>query len=1506
MSSADQDFEECPLSGLGRDDFPAWPTSGEAECQVCFEHSALPRICAACPDGRGCCSKCIRTYFTTAVNDALYAMPMIRCPLCRGRVSTAAWAPFVGPEIQAKYLGNAFALLALRCPDCDETASFFVQPTGGSSPESHTSCSFSSNSVLARARSRAAALRSQLEREELWCDLLTARESTARRQRRTAEQDHNILEARTRAAASTLVEAWRRFRSSEASADEFVAKLHCAWPPGSCGLPRSGLCRAARRRAPLCIEDPERRLAMQLAWLRRYPKVRTTCCRASVCFKCKVRGWHRNLSCEERQRQETGRDAQFCPNCQVPTIWSDGCNHIRCVCGTEWTWEDRSGAGGGEGDNVVDDEDDDSDGSGSTNGWMPSEPPRSRTALELAASNPGAKGSDGSTAAEVLKLLATAQRRRRLPPPPSPSPSPPEFPRRRHARILGRDPWLPPTAPDSGRAGDAQVGCLDGHALEPWDDNRFNWVCDGCEARSSSRPAMSRFRCQDCDFDLCSSCFHKKRLESAVDAVESGATAADDGALVAKAADGRAEEHEDGEAEPRSPQRSSQSDLPSVRGQAFQSSLAAVQSARRRKRAKDVREEHKDEEDEVPPTYSTSGGSSSSSNNGNASRNTKNQQTSSSYNASTDNNTSNLAESTPAARAVGSSDSKINNSRHVHIPSVNGAGSGTDTHDVPSSSSNRSNTNEIHRNTSRKQSTRSRKTRSNSSSSSASDADGDHLESELTSSPKSEEQPQSSGVASASVPATSMPLHLAVRSRNALSVRTLLECGAVPSEATFRELSKLPDEGVRKRLEDELRPHIGKVGQTPMTLWAKLQFGMASEELSWMDSAVNSSVLLALRRERDPDVRERFSAALRLQLGDEWFEALQKGAATEELVLELRDAAFHRRRPDGELVRSLLGAGADMHGRIQSSAGHPGSRGQHDHMDSDLEDDWQSESDDSSSADRQENASTSNYWCPTPKSAISCADLVAMQDSCDEDMLSWVLGTEAATPKELELVLNDVSKWRRERLLVIAVGSRNLLMAKKLLAAWSDSPLPSAFWRAFFSVSDSSIRDELEDALREFLAARGLNLVEVPLWALIQLGRASSDKQKDDDVPDVPWEEEPDISVKMSCDACEKLEALLAVEDELSTDDAMPVPFKVFSALRRCRGADARQRFEELLECKLGKSVFLRQRYRAATQELLWELRRALAERRSPDLAFAAQLLRSGANPRAREVTSNQFDDDESGGEDGPWGPLGARYQSEDGLPRTTLELLALNRFAPPDCVITAIAKAVECKADPNRGPYEKPLTLAVRARHVTAIKALLEAGAQLDRQALSGLQTVSNTEMRHEIEDQFMDIFQRGASSLTMKDVGLWAAVQCGFTTVATREIKDATGQPIDVKVLMALRRCRDDTCKQAVLEALHSRFGRHLLDHLQAEAATAELLMELKEALMDERDPDKELVLDLLALGADTQARAELEESDVETAQNTESSGTGSSSSGDGPESDGEAPRPPRRRRRRWAGRA
>jgi len=89
-----------------------------------------------------------------------------------------------------------------------------------------------------------------------------------------------------------------------------------------------------------CIEDLERRTCLHLAWLRSNPFIVTPCCDTEFCFKCKVGSHHDGQSCEERQREELDVFCQFCPDCEVPTVRTEGCDHIVCVCGAEWTWQE--------------------------------------------------------------------------------------------------------------------------------------------------------------------------------------------------------------------------------------------------------------------------------------------------------------------------------------------------------------------------------------------------------------------------------------------------------------------------------------------------------------------------------------------------------------------------------------------------------------------------------------------------------------------------------------------------------------------------------------------------------------------------------------------------------------------------------------------------------------------------------------------------------------------------------------------------------------------------------------------------------------------------------------------------------------------------------------------------------------------------------------------------------------------------------------------------------------
>ena len=86
--------------------------------------------------------------------------------------------------------------------------------------------------------------------------------------------------------------------------------------------PRSSICRKRELSFLMLIplytikEDPERRVALQLAFLRRFPFVdRPGCsCRKPLCFKCKSSGFHDGQTCTDKQRETADIEAMLPPS----------------------------------------------------------------------------------------------------------------------------------------------------------------------------------------------------------------------------------------------------------------------------------------------------------------------------------------------------------------------------------------------------------------------------------------------------------------------------------------------------------------------------------------------------------------------------------------------------------------------------------------------------------------------------------------------------------------------------------------------------------------------------------------------------------------------------------------------------------------------------------------------------------------------------------------------------------------------------------------------------------------------------------------------------------------------------------------------------------------------------------------------------------------------------------------------------------------------------------------
>lgn len=88
------------------------------------------------------------------------------------------------------------------------------------------------------------------------------------------------------------------------------------------------------------LHDIERQASAITRLLVCYPQFKTRCCQSNYCYSCKISSFHKGVTCEQRMRQEKMIDVQCCPTCQVPTIKSEGCSSIQCLCGHSWRWKD--------------------------------------------------------------------------------------------------------------------------------------------------------------------------------------------------------------------------------------------------------------------------------------------------------------------------------------------------------------------------------------------------------------------------------------------------------------------------------------------------------------------------------------------------------------------------------------------------------------------------------------------------------------------------------------------------------------------------------------------------------------------------------------------------------------------------------------------------------------------------------------------------------------------------------------------------------------------------------------------------------------------------------------------------------------------------------------------------------------------------------------------------------------------------------------------------------------
>lgn len=310
-------------------------------CSACYDTLPIEGMRYSC-SRMGCtgclCTDCLIRLVYVTITSCLYAVPAVRCPgTCMHRIPTSVWREALRNDpappdmhdtisrlsalnadstydeamtaeelLMERYSCNAEALLMMRCSCCDMSAHLFYAEKNG-------------DHILTTTE----------ERMSFLDDFM-------------ASIYYDDIDG-----ALSFLQLLIGYYNGEVAADVLMPKIVHAYSLASSLtadelLPEKPLDENMREmlKTFLCsIVDIERRLCAQLTLFRMYPKIYTPCCDYEHCFMCKIEGHHDGETCEEVQQKETGIEVEYCPGCGVPTLRTEGCDEILCVCGQSWTWE---------------------------------------------------------------------------------------------------------------------------------------------------------------------------------------------------------------------------------------------------------------------------------------------------------------------------------------------------------------------------------------------------------------------------------------------------------------------------------------------------------------------------------------------------------------------------------------------------------------------------------------------------------------------------------------------------------------------------------------------------------------------------------------------------------------------------------------------------------------------------------------------------------------------------------------------------------------------------------------------------------------------------------------------------------------------------------------------------------------------------------------------------------------------------------------------------------------
>ncbi|EQC36615.1 hypothetical protein SDRG_06055 [Saprolegnia diclina VS20] len=247
---------------------------GTATCQVCFDEAdaVVTQICrTACP--AVLCTSCIEAFLNVQAESALYGvLTKLKCPICIRPTNMVRWRERLG---KAANLLGPFESKVLSA--CDVKC-----------PNCHNNNS-----------------------------MLPARRDSVRPLKLPTHLAQQIPELQTRCG---------QYCRHRHSADALYNYVRATFPGHDDAILNAML--------PL-IHDVERRATLFLRWRRDAPFIQSPCCKADLCFACKVGGHHLGQPCAPVEAID---DIAQCPGCKLHLVKGDGCDSMNCFCGMYFSW----------------------------------------------------------------------------------------------------------------------------------------------------------------------------------------------------------------------------------------------------------------------------------------------------------------------------------------------------------------------------------------------------------------------------------------------------------------------------------------------------------------------------------------------------------------------------------------------------------------------------------------------------------------------------------------------------------------------------------------------------------------------------------------------------------------------------------------------------------------------------------------------------------------------------------------------------------------------------------------------------------------------------------------------------------------------------------------------------------------------------------------------------------------------------------------------------------------